>query len=286
MADGDREMNLRYAGRCARCGITIPQGTRATYNQVAKSVRHLACPSEDPAPLQRGVAGGSAQREFERRQARDVARHEARIIEAKANIQSVFGAGFVGKVATFLAVDDSPPRIRRSTKAWATGAAGEEKVAARLDSLAELGVITLHDRKIPGTRANIDHLVITPWEVWVVDTKRYVEKKVEFDVVDSFFGFGGRKRLRVGGRDKTDLVDGVEWQVRKVQEAVGPDIDVKGCLCFVDSEWPLLLADFSVRGVYICWPKKLAKTLLRTEEARLDPEAVARRLATKFAAAK
>ena len=300
MRDGDREMRLRYAGRCVQCGADLPQGTLAIYNSIAKKVRHLDCagaeapsnakPESPTLPptteIDRGVAGASAMREFQRRQANDAIRHESRVAQSKAGIEAVFGTGFLGKVATLLAVDDSPPRARSSTKVWETGARGEERVGATLDTLGEVGVITLHDRKIPGSRANIDHLVITPWGVWVVDAKRYVEKKVDFDVVDSFLGFGGRKRLLVGGRDKTDLVDGVQWQMSKVQEALGSEIEVKGCLCFIDSVWPMLLADFSMRGVYICWPKKLTKTLLRSEEPVLDPEAVARRLSVAFPAAR
>lgn len=279
--DGDKEMNLRYAGTCVSCGKDISQGARAIYNRVAKNVRHIDCADT----IDRGVAGGSAQREYERRQAKDLARHEARVAESKASIRAVFGDGWMAKVATFIAVDPTPPRDRQSTKAWATGAAGEERVGARLDALAEVGVITLHDRRIPGSRANIDHLVITPWGVHVVDAKRYQGKKVDFDVVGGFFGIGGRKRLLVGGRDRSNLIEGVEWQVGKVKENLGGDISVRGVLCFVDAEWPLLLADFVVRDVYVCWPKKLARVLLRKESPLLDPEAVARQLAIKFPAA-
>ncbi|TPX03179.1 NERD domain-containing protein, partial [Schumannella luteola] len=257
--------------------------TRAIYNQNARNVRHLVC-AQPVEAIDRGTAGASARREYERREARDTARHEARVAQSKANVQAVFGTGFVGRVATFLAVDDGPARPRQSTRAWETGAVGEERVAERLDALGEVGVIALHDRRIPGTKANIDHLVVTPWGVWVVDAKRY-RGKVDFDVVDSLFGFGGRKRLLVNRRDKTSLVDGVERQVAKVKEALGAGIDVNGCLCFVDAEWPLLLADFSVRDVYVCWPKKLARTLLKRQEPLLDPEPIARMLASAFPAA-
>jgi hypothetical protein len=33
--------------------------------------------------------------------------------------------------------------------------------------------VLLHDRRIPGTRANIDHLAVTPTGVYVIDTKKY-----------------------------------------------------------------------------------------------------------------
>lgn len=32
----------------------------------------------------------------------------------------------------------------------------------------------MHDRRIPRSRANIDHIVVTPGGVWVIDTKRRV----------------------------------------------------------------------------------------------------------------
>ena len=36
------------------------------------------------------------------------------------------------------------------TRAWGNGAVGERAVARRLDALADRGVITLHDRRVPG----------------------------------------------------------------------------------------------------------------------------------------
>jgi len=46
-------------------------------------------------------------------------------------------------------------------------------VAAALDNCCRPEVVVLHDRAIPGSRANIDHIGIGPTGVWVIDTKRY-----------------------------------------------------------------------------------------------------------------
>jgi hypothetical protein len=200
-----REMNLRYAGICSACGGEIPRGLRALYSPGDRSARHLSCPG-----LDRGTAGGSARREFDRRKDRDDARVEAE----KQNIRATFGDGLIGRVATLLAVDDSP---RRSTSVWRQGAVGEERVAARLDALERVGVQALHDRRIPGTRANIDHLAITPWGVWVIDAKRYLRQKPAFYTEGGFFGFGGTNRLTVGGRKQDKLVDGVLRQIERVR---------------------------------------------------------------------
>ena len=33
--------------------------------------------------------------------------------------------------------------------------------------------MVLHDRAVPGGRANIDHIAVVPSGVWVIDTKHY-----------------------------------------------------------------------------------------------------------------
>jgi hypothetical protein len=214
-------------------------------------------------------------REYERRKARD----EARVEDQKQSVRAVFGEGFMGKVATFLAVDDSP---RRSTQVWAQGAVGEERVAARLESLGEVGVVSLHDRRIPGTRANIDHLAITPWGVWVIDAKRYLNKRPDVYTEGGFLGIGGTTRLTVGGRKKDELVDGILWQVDTVQVALGDKAIARGILCFVEADWPLIGGDFSVRGVRVVWPRRLANELLERVPPTIDPEEVSQILAVKF----
>jgi hypothetical protein len=267
----EKEMNLRYAGTCALCGAQIPPGARAIYRTATRSIRHIDCEAE----LDRGVAGRSAQREYERRKARD----EARVAEQKAAIQTAFGTGFLGKVATILSVDDRP---RRSTQVWAQGAAGEERVAETLDQLAGVGVIALHDRRIPGSRVNIDHVAITPWGIWVIDAKRYLNKRPGVVTEGGFLGFGGTARLTVGGRKKDELVEGVLGQVDRVKAVVGDASPVRGALAFVDADWPFIGGDFIVRGVAVLWPRRLAKLMLREDAPTIDAEVLAQRIAAEF----
>src|SRR5690606_35761953 len=95
-----------------------------------------------------------ARREYERRRAR----RQERVRAAHPRIAGVI-----------LALTDDP----QSTTAWATGARGEELLGRRLDGLVDSGVCVLHDRRIPGTKANIDHIAVCPGGVFVVDAKRY-----------------------------------------------------------------------------------------------------------------
>jgi Nuclease-related domain len=57
--------------------------------------------------------------------------------------------------------------------AWRRGAAGERRTARLLGPLERHGWAVLHDLAVPGSRANIDHLVIGPGGVFVIDSKQY-----------------------------------------------------------------------------------------------------------------
>jgi Nuclease-related domain len=57
--------------------------------------------------------------------------------------------------------------------AWRRGAAGERRTARLLDPPERQGWAVLHDLAVPGSRANIDHLVIGPGGVFVIDSKQY-----------------------------------------------------------------------------------------------------------------
>lgn len=161
---------------------------------------------------------------------------------------------------------------------------GEERVGTRLNELASESLLVLHDRRIPGSRANIDHIAVTATGVYVIDPKRYKGRpslKVE----------GGPLRPRVekllvGSRDCTKLVDGVLKQVDVVRGVVGDEVPVRGVLCFVDADWPLIGGSFTTRDVESLWPRRLYPKL--QADGPLTVDAIAdlhRRLAIGLPAA-
>jgi hypothetical protein len=242
-------MRLRYAGVCRCCGTALPAKARAVYEPSTRTVRCETCPDDavaapaptslDEAVVDPGTAGASARRAHERR----VAGREDRIRAAHPKLGGLI-----------LALTDDP----QSTKAWAVGAAGEERLAARLEQAANARL--LHDRRVPGTRANIDHIAVCPSGVHVIDAKRYRGRpRLRID--------GGILRPRVetlvvAGRDRTRLLEGVLKQVDVVTDAVGdPAVPVHGVLCFVDADWPLVGGSFTARGVHVVWPGKLVQML-------------------------
>lgn len=257
----DKRMKLRYAGVCRLCGTDLPAHADAVYERSTKTVRCVDCPSAveiagvvprvetEPTAVgpssdpDTGAAGSSARREYERRKAKD----EERLRQKW---------GKLGGIAVALSDE------KQSTKAWATGAVGEERLGALLDSLASESIAVLHDRRIPGTKANIDHIAITTAGIWAIDAKRYKGKpelRVEGGILRPKV-----ERLLVGRRDCTKLVDGVLKQVDLVRSLVG-DVPVNGSLCFVEADWPLIGGAFTTRGVHALWPKRLAKLLVEAE---------------------
>lgn len=163
-----------------------------------------------------------------------------------------------------LAIADKP--INPDTKAWATGADGEEVFAKFLDKFAGTGPYFVHDRRIPPGKSNIDHIVVSPTGVYVIDAKNYTGRAT-LDVKGGIFT-PRVERLLVGGRDRTKLVDGVRRQVDKVRElltqiGVSQDVPVHGMLCFIEGDWPLIGGSFFIGGFEVLWPKRVRKISLR-----------------------
>ncbi len=128
--------------------------------------------------------------------------------------------------------------------------------------------MVLHDRRVPRSRANIDHFVVTRAGVWVVDAKHYRDKRPRLHVEGGLFR--PRSEKLIVGSDRTKLVESVLRQVALVRDVVGP-VDVHGTLCFVDADWPLFGQLVHRRGVEVCWPKRLAKQLARSRGRSTSP---------------
>src|SRR3954469_25066176 len=64
-------------------------------------------------------------------------------------------------------------RLLNDARAWEQGAIGEVTTAALLSGLEDIGWVILHDLAIPGSKANIDHLLIGPGGVLVIDSKNF-----------------------------------------------------------------------------------------------------------------
>jgi Nuclease-related domain. len=146
--------------------------------------------------------------------------------------------------------------------AWATGAEGEARTARFLEPLRAEGFAIFHDRRIPGGRANIDHIVIGPPGVYVIETK----------------SLAGDLRIRrgevyVSGRRKTAMIEEVKREALAVQVALAAELEALGLpvipvICVHRANLPWLGADAG--GVRIVSGKELVKGL-RKAPVRLGP---------------
>lgn len=123
--------------------------------------------------------------------------------------------------------------------------------------------VVLDDRPVPGSRLNIDHIVVAPSGVWVIDT-RDCGGRVERRDIGGWFKVD--ERLYVAGKDRTNMVDEVDRHVVAVEEALAKDgldsVPVHAALCFVNAEWGWFAKPFSLNGVWVTRAERLAELLL------------------------
>ena len=123
--------------------------------------------------------------------------------------------------------------------------------------------VVLDDRRVPGAKATLNHLVVAPSGVWVVEAKDY-DGRVERRDVGGWFKVD--ERLYVGGKDRSHLVDGLDRHVVGVENLLAQAgltaVPVHAALCFVSSEWGWFAKPFSLSGVWVTWPERLTELLL------------------------
>jgi hypothetical protein len=141
----------------------------------------------------------------------------------------------------------------RRVRSWEQGASGERIVGARLDRID--GIEVLHDRRVPRTRATIDHIAIGPRGVYVIQAK-LARPNGEHEL--------RRRTVRrersvwISGHDETMLVTKMSVRVNAITRAMSATpITVTAALCFVDAPWPSLREPFTMDGVWVGWPDAL-----------------------------
>jgi hypothetical protein len=154
-------------------------------------------------------------------------------------------------------------RPSADTLAWRRGAAGERRTARLLSTLERHGWAVLHDLAIPGSQANIDHLVIGPGGVLVIDSKQY---RGQLHLDRHGMVWHGRHLL-------VSALRKVLWQADQADEVLGiADIQVAAIVAIHGASvpWGVLQAD----GVTIV-PARRVPNLLKALPPILGPERVA-----------
>ena len=167
----DKRMKLRFAGVCRLCGTDLPARAEAVYERATKTVRCVACPSD--AVVFEGeteVEPGPTPVELDRsmKLERQVHRRAASTSAARPRTRNDSARwGSLGGIAVALSDE------KQSTKAWATGAIGEERLGCPT-RLAGLGLDRGPARPThPRLESQHRPHRITSAGVWVIDAKRY-----------------------------------------------------------------------------------------------------------------
>ncbi len=166
-----------------------------------------------------------------------------------------------GLLCTFRAAD-LLTRPSGAQRAWAKGAAGEEKVGRYLEAMSGPSLTAFHDVSLPGFGGNIDHLVVSTRGVFVVETKT-LKGRAEVR----------RGRLRVNGWDRSRMIEQALGQARAVDSLLArlgyPQVRTIPILCFVGTQLPWWSRG-RVRGVYLTTYRKMKGILLSQRTGRLE----------------
>ena len=277
----------------------------------------LATPTEVvPTTLNIGVPGQSAAREYHRRNQRDQAAAKRAlprqlvgvgvaafvvylVVQILAGLfnrsdvtpsvgvagsthlpfphSSAHALGIMAAIVIGLIAASKLHSAKQSTEAWAKGSRGEKQLAAFLGRLQPKGVALIHDRRIPGTSANIDHIAVGPAGIFILDAKNLSGR------VETRRSGSGRRRgpiqLFIGGRNRTRYLDGMEKQiiaVRAVLERVpnARSIPIHPMVVIMGAKWGFLAHPIKLSGVWIGWPKEANRVVGRG--GPLTPDTISR----------
>jgi hypothetical protein len=223
-----------------------------------------------------GRLGGSAQARWQRARAAEWAAWTRTLPWRVAVILGVgVGGGVLGSLlaprlglvvaALAAAATGWGLRFRPSSDAvaWQQGAAGERRTARLLDPLERQGWAVLHDLAVPGSRANLDHLVIGPGGVFMVDSKHY-RGRLRLD---------GSGRLWHGRYPLAPTLRAVSFEAdRAAQVLVDPDVVVVPIVAVHGA--PVPWGKVVMNGVPVVAARRLP-SMLRELPAVLGPERVA-----------
>jgi hypothetical protein len=166
-------------------------GHPLTVPRTAPGAEPASPPSEPALPAQQatgslGYPGRSARTHYRRRRADELAAWtpsltwRAPLVMAAGLVAGALaaqaglpGAGLAGLAVAALVGWRLRFRPSTQARAWQHGAKGERHTARLLDRLGRDGYVSFHDLAMPHSPVNLDHLVVGPSGVFVIDSKQW-----------------------------------------------------------------------------------------------------------------
>lgn len=223
---------LRYGGTCVTCGRSIAKRETGWHDPVISKVICTTC---RPASDANGVAG-----------------------------EQIPARGRGTRVGGTSTLRDSRDK-GRDASTWRKGAVGEYLMGVSLHRRLTNGEVILTDRQVPGTQANIDHIVVASSGVWIIDAKKWKGKIVYKAVSPASVVM----KLTVAGEDRTDQLEAIYKLVIPVANIIGDhSVPIHPAVVFVEGEWgdrvlPRLLLNkpYKHEDVWVSPPKVLSKVI-------------------------
>jgi hypothetical protein len=161
------------AGRLSFFDLHDPGAARAYYGMSLDSAREAGDPHLEAVTLGHMSFVAASSRSF--RAAIDLLEGANKHASGSTIVPSWLAAveSEVGLAAAALVAWRLRVRPSEQVAAWQRGAQGERRTARLLDRLVRDGYVIFHDLAVPDSGANVDHLVIGPSGVFVIDSKQW-----------------------------------------------------------------------------------------------------------------
>lgn len=157
-------------------------------------------------------------------------------------------------------------RTVSSVPAWRRRSAAERRTEAQLKKLERSGYRTLHARAIPGSEAQIDHLVIGPTGVYAVDSEKW-DKRLPVRVQS-------HRKLFHGPFNRKERLDEARWEAsqasRLISEALNREIAVVPSLAIYGPPIPWKI--LNIREVDVFDGHRVRKWITKRERSLTDAE--------------
>ncbi|MEO6411183.1 MAG: nuclease-related domain-containing protein [Pedococcus sp.] len=217
-----------------------PTPTATLVSEPTPPEARVATPSETRVPTESGADTPGS-------------RHEAAAVEDLSMPAAAprRRAGLFGRLLTVRSfrTQQAAPRVTKQHAA----------VCALLDAAEARGVVSLHNRRVPGRRGRMEHIAVGAGGIYVVDVLHFKNASIEVRHADG--PDAGTDDLVVGGRVLTPAARAVAQRVevlRMILLSAGlADVPVTGALCFVDGLLPLSVSDLQVEGMHVLRPSGL-----------------------------
>jgi hypothetical protein len=157
-------------------------------------------------------------------------------------------------------------RSHSSVPAWRRASVAERRTEGQLRKLERNGYRTLHARAIPGSEAQIDHLVVGPTGVYAVDSEKW-DKRLPVRVQMG-------KKLFHGPFDMKPRLTEAKWEASQASEliskAYGREVTVVPSLAIYGPPVPWKI--MTIRGVDVYQGDRARKWITKRERALTGAE--------------